>query len=155
MNDGETRPPTLLALPSYLAGQVARIGRRRLLEALTEHDLRLPHFAVLTALSDFGPLAQHDLADCLGLNRSHLVGYLDDTEQRGLVQRDRDPEDRRRQRVALTPSGRTLLRRLQEVAQRSETESLHVLSESERQTLTALLYRVLLADDEARMRADR
>ncbi len=50
------RPPTLLALPSYLAGHVARIGHRALVEALKEYDLRLPHFAVLVGLGDFGPL---------------------------------------------------------------------------------------------------
>lgn len=154
MNDGATRPPTLLNLPSYLVSHVANIGPRRLVEALSELNLRPPHFAVLTALSDFGPLAQHELADRLGLNQSHLVGYLDDTEQRGLVQRVRDPKDRRRQRVALTPSGRTLQRRLHAVAQRSQAEYLQVLSEPERQTLIALLRRVLVADDEARLRGD-
>jgi DNA-binding MarR family transcriptional regulator len=150
VDDGATRPPTLLSLPSYLVRHVANIGPRRLLEALTERNLRLPHFAVLTALSDFGPLAQHELADCLGLNRSHLVGYLDDIQRLGLVQRARDPEDRRRQRVTLTSTGRTLLRRLLAVAQRSQAEYLQVLSDSERQTLTALLRRVLVADDAAR-----
>jgi DNA-binding MarR family transcriptional regulator len=151
VNDGATRPPTLLALPSYLVSHIANIGPRRLLEALAEHNLRLPHFGVLTALSDFGPLAQHELADRLGLNRSHLVGYLDDIEQQGFVQRVRDREDRRRQRVALTPSGRTLQRRLLAVAQRSQAEYLQVLSEPERRTLIALLRRVLVADDAARM----
>lgn len=150
VNDGATRPPTLLALPSYLVSHVAHIGPGRLVEALAEHNLRLPHFGVLTALSDFGPLAQHELADRLGLNRSHLVGYLDEAEKGGLVQRVRDPEDRRRQRVALTPSGRTLQRRLHAVAQRSQAEYFKVLSEPERQTLIALLRRILVADDKAR-----
>jgi DNA-binding MarR family transcriptional regulator len=149
MEDRETRPPTLLALPSYLAGHVARIGRRVLVEALAEHDLRLPHFAVLTGLSDFGPLVQHTLADRLGLNRSHLVGYLDEIERRDLVHRERDPDDRRRQRVALTPPGRTLVRRLQEVAQRSQDEFLGVLSAAERETLISLMRRVVTADDQA------
>lgn len=144
------RPPTLLALPSYLAGHVARIGRNHLDEPLKEHELRLPHFAVLAALSDFGPLVQHELADRLGLNRSHLVGYLDEIEQRGLVERVRDPEDRRRQRVAITASGRTVFRRLKGAATRSERLALDVLSETERETLTALLRRVVVADDEAR-----
>jgi DNA-binding MarR family transcriptional regulator len=154
VNDRAKRPPTLLTLPSYLVSHVAHIGPRRLVDALAEYNLRLPHFAVLTALSDFGPLAQHELADRLGLNRSHLVGYLDDTEQHGLVQRVRDPEDRRRQLVALTPSGRTLQRRLQSVAQRSQAEYFKVLSEPERQTLIGLLRRVLVSDDEARLRED-
>lgn len=154
MDDGDIRPPTLLALPSYLAGNVARIGHRLLLDALAEHELRLAHFAVLAALADFGPLAQHELAERLDINRSHLVGYVDDIEQRGLVLRGRDPRDRRRQRVALTRSGRALLRRLQGVAHRSQTEFLQELSEPERQTLIALLRRVLHANDQTRIRAD-
>ncbi|MEV5302135.1 MarR family winged helix-turn-helix transcriptional regulator [Amycolatopsis methanolica] len=117
--------------------------------ALAEHDLRLPHFAVLTGLSDFGPLAQHALADRLGLNRSHLVGYLDLLERRGFVRRERDPADRRRQRAALTESGRELVRRLREVAHRSQEESLGVLSTEERRTLVELMRRVVVADDAA------
>lgn len=147
MEHREMRPPTLLALPSYLAGHVARIGRRVLVEALAGHGLRLPHFAVLAGLSDFGPLAQHTLADRLGLNRSHLVGYLDELERRELVGRERDPDDRRRQRVALTASGKTLTRRLKEVANRSQDEFLSELSEKERETLISLLRRVVVADD--------
>jgi DNA-binding MarR family transcriptional regulator len=149
MDDRAARPPTLLALPSYLASHVARIGHRRLIEALAEHGLRLPHFAVLSALSDFGPLVQHELADRLGLNRSHLVGYLDVLEQRELVRRERDPEDRRRQRVALGPAGQSLFGELQELALRSQTEFLQVLSEPEREILMGLLRRILVADDMA------
>lgn len=144
------RPPSLLALPSYLASHVARIGHEALVSRIAEYDLRLPHFATLTALADFGPLPQHELADRLGLNRSHLVGYLDTVEQRALVRRDRDPEDRRRQVVALTPEGGRLQRELLEVAERSQDAFLAELSEPERATLVKLLGRVLLADDEAR-----
>jgi DNA-binding MarR family transcriptional regulator len=152
--DDELRPPTLLDLPSYLAGAVARVGHRLLVDALAKHGLRLPHFAVLTALSDFGSVAQHELADRLAINRSHLVGYLDEVEERGFVRRDRDPTDRRRQQVALTAQGRTQLRRLHEVALRSQAEFLQVLSEAERQTLVKLLRRVLNADDNARSGSD-
>jgi DNA-binding MarR family transcriptional regulator len=153
MDADQVRPPSLLELPSYVAGNVARTGHRLLLEALAHHDLRLAHFALLGALADFGPLAQRELAERLDLNQSHLVGYVDDIEGRGLVRRDRDPEDRRRQRVALTPAGRALLGELQEVARRSQAEFLQALSEPERRTLIELLRRVLLANDEARLNA--
>jgi len=152
--DAEIRPPTLLDLPSYLAGAAARVGHRLLVEALATHDLRLPHFAVLTALSDFGPLPQHELADRLAINRSHLVGYLDDIEQRGLVQRERDAQDRRRQHVALTPTGRVQLRDLHQVALRAQAEFLQALTQDEQQTLIALLRRVLNANDKARLESD-
>jgi DNA-binding MarR family transcriptional regulator len=152
VDENEIRPPSLLALPSYLAGNVARVGHRLLLDVLAEHDLRLPHTAILAALSDFGPLAQHEIADRLDIQRSHLVGYVDVLEQRGLVQRARDRTDRRRQTVTITRTGRALWERLQRVAQRSQAELLDALSEPERQTVLALLRRVLNAHDATRMR---
>lgn len=145
MTSPAERPPTLLALPSYLASHVAHLGRRHLVDALAGHGLGLPHFAVLTALADFGPLAQHELADRLGFNRSHLVGYLDEVERRDLVARRRDPADRRRQHVTLTDAGAALAARLQEVAQRSQEDFLAPLSEPERRTLVELLRRLLVA----------
>jgi DNA-binding MarR family transcriptional regulator len=148
----EIRPPSLLALPSYLAGSVARVGHRLLLEALDEHDLRLAQAAILAALSDFGPLAQHELADRLDIQQTHLVRYVDDLEERRLVERERDPADRRRQTVTITKSGRALWRRLQRVAERSQTHFLDVLSDAERETLLTLLHRLLQAHDEARLR---
>lgn len=109
-----------------------------------------PSAAILAALSDFGPLAQYELANRLDIQRSHLVGYVDLLEQRGLVQRERDPADRRRQNVALTSSGQATWRRLQPVAERSQAQLLDVLSDSERDTLLALLARVLQMHDERR-----
>ncbi|MFF8592934.1 MarR family winged helix-turn-helix transcriptional regulator [Streptomyces sp. NPDC015220] len=145
--DTEIRPPSLLALPSYLVSHVARLGHDVLIAAVAEHGLRLPHFAALTALADFGPLPQHVLADRLALNRSHLVGYLDTLEQRDLVRRTRDPADRRRQVVELTPGGEDLQRRLLAVAESSQETFLHDLSPAERATLIALLRKVLVAED--------
>ncbi|KND23646.1 MarR family winged helix-turn-helix transcriptional regulator [Streptomyces acidiscabies] len=148
--DSAPRPPSLLALPSYLAGHVARIGHDALVEAVGRHGLRLPHFATLTALADFGPLPQHVLADRLGFQRSHLGGYLDLIEERGLVHRTRDPADRRRQLVGLTEEGTRLQRTLWQVAEESQDSFLACFTPAERETLTALLLRLLDADDRAR-----
>jgi DNA-binding MarR family transcriptional regulator len=141
------RPPTLLALASYLAGHVSRIGHRGLVDALAEQQLRLPHFAVLAALHDFGSLAQHELADRLGLNRSHLVGYLDDLEAASHVARERDTSDRRRQTVVLEPSGARLFVTLTRLAKEYEATSLGALTAAEQRTLARLLQRVVIADD--------
>ena len=146
------RPPSLLALPSYLVSHVARIGHDALISGIAERDLRLPHFAALTALADFGPLPQHELADRLGLNRSHLVGYLDTIAKRGFVRRDRDPADRRRQVVALTPEGERAQRELQGVAESAQERLLDTLSPAERATLIDLLRRILVADDRSHAR---
>ncbi|MGY4720078.1 MarR family winged helix-turn-helix transcriptional regulator [Naumannella huperziae] len=142
MNESR-RPPTLMRLPSYVAGHVSTIGKRPLVERLAEHGLRLPHFAVLVGLRDFGPTAQHELADRLGFNRSHLVGYLDHLENGGLLARARDSADRRRQYAELTSAGTKLTTELIDVAESTERAQLGALSSSEIKTLTALLARVV------------
>ena len=151
MATDESRPPSLLALPSYTAAQVSKHGRRHLEEVLREHDLLLGHLAILTALGDFGPLSQQQLADSLDFDKSHLVGRIDVLEERNLVTRTRDPDDRRRHRVALTSKGRTVLKRLLPVAKESQKGFLDALTAGEQKTLISLLRRVLSANDAGRI----
>jgi DNA-binding MarR family transcriptional regulator len=155
MADAEIRPPTLLAMPSYLVANVARPLHARWLEELAGHGLRPWHYAILAALQDFGPLAQHELADRLDIKRSNLVGYVDELADRGLLMRDRDASDRRRQNVSLTSGGVALLRTLEDLAQRSQPDLLAVLSQSECATLLELLRRVLRSYDEGRLPLER
>jgi DNA-binding MarR family transcriptional regulator len=141
------RPPSLLELPSYLASQVSRFGRWHLERVLAEHGLTLMHHAVLSALDDFGPVSQQRLADSVAFDKSHLVGQIDKLEGDGLLTREKDPDDRRRHRVTLTPAGRELTARLRPVALESQERFLGALSADERRTLVSLLQRVLAAND--------
>ena len=141
------RPPSLLAQPAYLAAQVGELGRRQLEDALAPHGLPLGLHALLSALDDLGPLSQQALADSLALDKSHLVGRIDQLEGRGLVERTPDASDRRRNQVALTPAGRTLLSELRPVLRRAQERSLTSLSPAEQETLVSLLRRVLAASD--------
>jgi DNA-binding MarR family transcriptional regulator len=147
------RPPSLLTLPSYLASQVSKFGRRQLEVALAEHDLVLIHHGVLAALHDFGPLSQQQLAEALDFDKSHLVARIDLLESRGLVARTQDPADRRRNRVALTPAGRKLADRLRRIARQSQEGFLQALDLEEQETLISLLRRVLDANDAERLTA--
>ena len=146
------RPPSLLA-HSYLASQVSKYGRRRLERVLREHGLALVHSAVLSAVDDLGPRSQQQLADSLDLDKSHLVGPIDHLEERNLVKRTRDPSDRRRNEIALTPAGKTLTAELRREGQRSQKGFLDALSPAEQKTLISLLQRVLAANDAARLTA--
>ncbi len=147
LGPGTVRPPTLLSLPSYLAANVARVGTRLLMHDLHREGLRLSHHAVLAALNDFGPLAQHEITDRLEVDRSQVVGFVDRLESQGLVTRARDAQDRRRVRVSLTPKGRRLERRLTTSARRSQDALLGALSPTEQTTLVGLLRRVLDSHD--------
>lgn len=142
----ETRPDALLKLPTYLAGHAARIGHRIVGDLMAKHDLRLPHFAILTGLAEYGPLGQSELADRLALNRSHLVGYLDELQAGAYTEREFNPDDRRKHVVTLTPAGRSLQRLLMRDMIRAQNDFLATLSPSERSTLVSLLTKVMAAE---------
>jgi MarR family transcriptional regulator for hemolysin len=71
---------------------------------------------VLSSLKDGGHRTQGDLAAAVGVRQPTLTHHLDGLERAGLVTRDRDPANRRVQRVALTEAGEALFVRLRRSA---------------------------------------
>ena len=132
-------PPRLRALPSWLAGAVARRAQRLVAEALAQEGARRQHFVVLTSLAEQGPASQAALGRRLWIDRSDLHAILNELERDGRVQRVRDERDRRRNVVALTPAGRTALRRLDRRVDAAQDALLEPLSEPERRQLHRLL----------------
>lgn len=145
------RPPSLAGFPSYLAAQLVKHSSRVLGEHMAVHGVRTHHFAVLAALGDFGPQCQQDLCDRLDLDKSHMVGFVDDLEAMGHVSRTRDPKDRRRHRVALTPSGADLVVELLAIDQRCQEQMLAALAPADRDRLVDLLQTVVAAADAVRL----
>lgn len=71
--------------------------------------LSLVHLNVLAVLDIDGPLPMRGLAETLDVSQASATGIVDRMEQRGLVGRRRDDDDRRVVRVALTDEGRNLI----------------------------------------------
>ncbi|MEV4011597.1 MarR family winged helix-turn-helix transcriptional regulator [Nonomuraea angiospora] len=136
-------PPTLLAITTFVLHKVG-VGSRRAVAArlADEAGLSLWQFAVLATLADSGPAAQREIGGRLGLDPSDMVRLMDELIGAGLAERDRDPADRRRYRVSLTPAGRAALERGRALVEHVERETLAPLTAEERARLHELITKI-------------
>ncbi|MCU1489832.1 MAG: hypothetical protein JWM85_1237 [Acidimicrobiaceae bacterium] len=129
----------LLPLLDYLA----RVGRRSAEESMAPGGLRPRHLIALKLLQEHGAVSQHAIAETLSLDPSNVVGLLNDLEDRRLITRRRDPDDRRRHIVELSSLGEKELELANARLSCVEDELLSALSCDERSTLYDLLVRAV------------
>ncbi|MCX5353506.1 MarR family winged helix-turn-helix transcriptional regulator [Streptomyces mirabilis] len=130
------------SLPSWLLGRTAARGRALVAEALAVEGLKMWDHVVLSAVSDLGPVAQAELGRSIQLDPKDLVGVLNDLQGAGLVLREPDPRDRRKNAVSLTEEGARLLARCERAAREANDALLSPLSEAEREQFMGLLIRI-------------
>ena len=109
MSDAALVPGTIGAHTSCLLVKLGQVAYRLEEVALAPLDLRVRHFSLLQVLADCGPIGQINLGRYLRIDPATMAGALEHLESLGAVQRDRDPQDRRRYLVALTEAGHGLL----------------------------------------------
>jgi DNA-binding MarR family transcriptional regulator len=101
------------------------------------------HFGALTLLRAAGPMSQQALGEMIGKDRSSRVTVVDDLAAEGLVERRRNPDDRRAYALEVTRRGDDWLARARPALQRAEDRLLAALDADDRKLLTGLLQRVL------------
>lgn len=102
-------------------------------------DLDSREYAILAILESDDPGSQQEIARLLGKAPAIVVAAVDRLENRGLVQRTRDPADRRRSRVTLTKAGTKALAKADAVARDATADLLSGLDADELGQLEALL----------------
>jgi len=97
-DDGIAAPASRAALLREISEGVAALASHRRCAAarrIHHSGISLGHLQVLWILQEHGPLPVSRLAEWLGIGVPNVTGLLDRMEQRGLVERVRDAEDRR------------------------------------------------------------
>ena len=124
---------------AFLLAQLGHHAAALFAEQIATIDLTPPHAGILRAIaSEPGP-SQQALSARLGLLPSRVVAYVDELEDRGYVERRRNPSDRRLHALYLTAAGKKLMRRLSELARSHEQRMTAALDAGQRDMLRDLL----------------
>ena len=113
--------------------------RLRAESVLSPLGLRPRHLVALTVLREQAGSTQQSLSEVLQIDRTNLVGLLNELEGEGLIERRRSSQDRRRHTVHLTPLGSKRLAAAESALDAAENEVLASLDEAQRESLFLLL----------------
>lgn len=131
----------------FLLARHGQLMNVRLRQALGVSCRGPRHGAALVRLAHNGATSQQDLMDALAIDASALVAILNDLEGDGLIERRRDPGDRRRHIVDITTAGRESVCAVERAIAEVETDAFADLDETEIVQLHALLSRVRTRHD--------
>jgi DNA-binding MarR family transcriptional regulator len=128
---------------AFLLAQLGAHAASAFAERLVPLELRPPEVGVLSRLARSPGESQRALADALGMHAPRLVALIDDLEARGLVERRRDPSDRRLNALHVTGGGRDVLKRATAVLLAASEDLTRPIGEAGDRELRSLLRKLL------------
>jgi len=132
---GESVGPAVRLLRNILTARIAA--------AFEPFGLRQGSFSTLALIGANPGCSQADIVREIAMDKSLVVGILDDLERRGLARRERSAEDRRRNRLFLTDAGAACARDLRDIADTVEDPIRAALSPAEMEALVRLTRRAV------------
>ena len=139
-------PASLARWPGYLLYFIAERTTERFEQALATEGVKARHATVLALIDAEGAMSQRQIGRRLGIDKSMMVGVLDDLERLGYASRERGRADRRTHLIQLTAEGRRVLARVHDVGERENARTFGVLDVNEREQVHVLLERVAEAN---------
>ncbi|HXL73802.1 MAG TPA: MarR family transcriptional regulator [bacterium] len=134
----------LLGRSGFLLNKAGQRVREVYEEALKPTGLTAKQAGVLMILEERGSLSQQELGKCAYLDRTTVVGLMDDLEKMGLVERKEHPTDRRSHAIYLTPKGKEILPVIDKHAEAMERKFLGCLNAQEQKSLIQTLRKLVL-----------
>jgi DNA-binding MarR family transcriptional regulator len=130
-----------------LGAMVVRLGRALIAAerpALAAHGVSMWGYAVLSALADEPMRTQAALARAIGADKTRIIGTLDELQERALIEREPDPEDRRVRLLRLTLAGRQLYASVKADIRATEERMLSGLTLAEKRVFLRVLEQLSL-----------
>src|SRR5215472_16726533 len=127
---------------AFLLVQLGFHVAQRYGERLAPLGLEQRQAGMLVRLAQNDGRSQQAIAELIGVNATRMVFLTDELERLGLVERRRNPADRRSHALHLTEAGTAMLARVRQVTAAHEADITASLGAAERKELTALLRRL-------------
>jgi DNA-binding MarR family transcriptional regulator len=124
---------------AFLLAQLGHHAATQFAEQIAAVDLTPPHAGILRAIASQPGGSQQALSEQLGLLPSRVVAYVDELEDRGYLERRRNPDDRRLHALHLTASGKRLMTKIADLARQHERRITAGLDTDQRAILRDLL----------------
>ena len=137
----------LSASPAFLLARLGIGYKATVIAGAEEAGFELYDYGILALLAEGVRETQSRIAGALDVDPSRRVALLDSLEQRGFVERQRDPLDRRRHVVTITAAGKRELTRVRGLVRRFEDDYLAPLDAAKRATLYELLVELAAHND--------
>jgi DNA-binding MarR family transcriptional regulator len=127
---------------AFLLAQLGAHAAGLFAERIAGLDLTPAQAGLLRMLAARPGRSQRELAGDLGMPPSRFVPFADELEGRGLIERRRNPDDRRVYALHLTGKGEALLAELAQAGMEHERLLCEALTDEEHDRLLALLRRM-------------
>jgi DNA-binding MarR family transcriptional regulator len=128
---------------NYLLSKAQKNVTQRFAEKLGIVDVTPVQYGVWKCLCENGTLTPSQIAQMLSVDTSTITGLLDRLENKRLLKRTPDPDDRRALKVSLTQNGRELEDKMEQLTTEAHNEVLSVFSEEEQTKLMEYLNRII------------
>lgn len=137
-----TEDPYLTRSLGFLLGDVSRLVRARFDMRAQELGLTRAQWRVLARLRRREGINQKELAEILEIENITLTRHIDRLEAKGLVERRRDPADRRAWKLYLNPKVQPILDRMRKISEKTRAEALNGIPEQDGEQLIETLLRI-------------
>lgn len=131
---------------SFLLARANALSLAATNRTLESFGLKARSYSVLALAAAADRMSQRDFASYLRLDPSQVVALVDDLQDRGLVERQTAPDDRRANVIVATSAGRGLASEAHALLRDAEDALLSELDDTERTSLAALLRKIAFAD---------
>jgi len=137
-------PDNLKDNMGFLLNKAARLMREQVAEALKPLSLSFQDYVILRMVENQQIETQQELAQRNGIDRTSMVDIIDKLEERDLLNRQKDDQDRRKHKLLITAKGRKTMIHAKRITEKVQKNMLKNLSVEELAVTKAVLIKLIV-----------